>query len=254
MQSLRLITFDVTNTLVKVKCSIGYEYCKIAELYGIKCSSDDMINRMNANFKLSLKKIKKESPAYGAVEGITCYQWWYRVMYQTFISSGVDISSSETENKFKQTTAHLYKYFSTSEPYQLVDGAEQTLRTIKGLRKSDDCPIGVLSNSDERLPLILGELGVAHFFDFILLPQITKIEKPDAKAFQAAQEKGDKVDPSQALHIGDDLMKDYHGAKNCGWNAIFVDLNNTRDASVDPDDRIPTIKELINHKIVNRIN
>ena len=125
---------------------------------------------MNANFKLTLKKTKKASPAYGAVEGITCYQWWYRVMHHTFTLSGVDISSTDNENRFKQTTAHLYKYFSTSEPYQLVDGAEETLREIRD-RKSDNCSIGVLSNSDERLPLILGELGVAHFFfDFILVP------------------------------------------------------------------------------------
>ena len=29
--------------------------------------------------------------------------------------------------------------------------------------------------------------------------------------------------PSEVLHIGDDLDKDYLGARNVGWNSVLVD-------------------------------
>uniref|UniRef100_T1KSN7 Haloacid dehalogenase-like hydrolase domain-containing protein 3 n=2 Tax=Tetranychus urticae TaxID=32264 RepID=T1KSN7_TETUR len=106
MQTIRLITFDVTNTLIKFKSSVGYEYCKIADLYGIKCNNENTVKAINSNFTILMKQLKKESPFYGVTEGINCNQWWHRLVVRTFSVSGIEMSP-EMESKLKLTSTHL---------------------------------------------------------------------------------------------------------------------------------------------------
>lgn len=66
-------------------------------------------------------------------------------------------------------------------------------------------------------------------------------EKPDGRIFDAAtqmlaetaasKDKGLNVDDFDKLYVGDDLAKDYDGAKAAGWYAVLLDRSGIMQAS-----------------------
>ena len=107
--------------------------------------------------------------------------------------------------------------------------------------------VGVLSNSDDRIPLILSDLGLGvgklryhvhnstlhpdancpNDIDFVALSYDTGYEKPSTEAFGAARRLGTHVSDGieQLFHVGDDVEKDVRGAGAAGWKGILLDRN-----------------------------
>lgn len=117
---------------------------------------------------------------------------------------------------------HLIKHFSSSSAYELHEGSVQLLEKIC----SKPIKVGIISNSDDRLESILLQLGIRHYFDFVVTSYSVRNAKPNPVIFQVALDSaGTNVSPAEALHIGDDLKRDYLAAKACGWNSILVSSN-----------------------------
>jgi len=110
--------------------------------------------------------------------------------------------------------------------WELDDQALYVLDTLIELKESraEDDPLflGVISNFDERLPMLLDKLGISHYFDLILTSKECCIEKPNAPIFDMALSRLGVYDQSLAVHIGDTFDTDVVGAARAGWNAIFV--------------------------------
>ena len=115
--------------------------------------------------------------------------------------------------------------------------------------------VGIITNSDDRVPLVLESLGLrigprrvgsltnrsADALDeddisFVVLSYDVGFEKPDRKIFQAAEEMlretlaggcedtyGNGIDGYEKLYVGDELKKDYVGARAAGWNSLLID-------------------------------
>lgn len=47
---LRLITFDVTNTLLQFRSSPGKQYGEIGALFGVRCNNNDLVTNFKANW------------------------------------------------------------------------------------------------------------------------------------------------------------------------------------------------------------
>lgn len=59
--------------------------------------------------------------------------------------------------------------------------------------------------------------------DFVITSYEAGVEKPNSKIFRKAIEAANvKCEPSEALHIGNEMDKDFEGARNAGWNAILI--------------------------------
>lgn len=104
--------------------------------------------------------------------------------------------------------------------------------------------IGVITNSDPRVTSVLDSLTVEvrscipmipdHYkdkalLDFVTLSYDVGCEKPDIGIFNAAKmvghqrARGSGAGVWRYVHVGDDLVKDYQGAKSAGWKGILVD-------------------------------
>ena len=123
--------------------------------------------------------------------------------------------------------------------------------------------VGVITNSDDRVPDVLSSLGLrvnhlrhgmtpasasefageSHDIDFAIMSYDVGFEKPDRRIFDAATDVLKSIltaeghaDNSLAdwslLYIGDEMVKDGHGATQAGWNAAVVDRSNV-DANGD---------------------
>jgi FMN phosphatase YigB (HAD superfamily) len=64
---------------------------------------------------------------------------------------------------------------------------------------------------------VLRQLGVLHFFQAMISPEMAGAAKPEPGIFKAAEAYG-----SPQIHIGDTLPHDVAGAKRAGWQAIYI--------------------------------
>jgi putative hydrolase of the HAD superfamily len=90
--------------------------------------------------------------------------------------------------------------------------------------------LGVISNFDGRLRTILDGLGIAHFFETIVLSSETGADKPHEWIFQRALADL-RVQPYEAAHVGDDPVRDWQGAEAAGLHCFR--LNRTENSLHD---------------------
>lgn len=108
--------------------------------------------------------------------------------------------------------------------------------------------VGVITNSDDRVPDILMSLGMRvsplrypagdrsrstedYDIDFSVMSYDVGYEKPDRKIFEAAErmlgnvlgEQETDLSEWRKVYVGDEHAKDVVGAVGAGWNAILVD-------------------------------
>ncbi|MGE0823476.1 MAG: HAD family hydrolase [Candidatus Binatia bacterium] len=82
--------------------------------------------------------------------------------------------------------------------------------------------LGVISNSDGRIAMILENCGVADFFDVVIDSHEVGVEKPDPYIFRLALIHLQKS-AEQALYVGDIYSIDVVGAERTGLQAVLLD-------------------------------
>lgn len=212
LSHFRLITFDVTDTLLKFKSSPGKQYAKIGAMYGVLGDN----KTLSDNFKVNWRKMTTEHPNFGLHSGIGWENWWKKIVHDTFKDSVINVKDKQLDT-IAQQLIHIYK---TSTCWQHCHGALNLLSYIR----SKDIPMGIISNFDPRLNEMLSNVKLKHFFNFVLTSYEFGAEKPDKMIFEGAMSvsKINNLKPDECLHIGDKPLLDYYGAKNSGWHAILI--------------------------------
>lgn len=85
--------------------------------------------------------------------------------------------------------------------------------------------IGVISNWDHSLHVVLSNLGIADRFDFVIASLEFGHEKPSIEIFREAERRA-KADSTQCSHVGDDFGDDVLGAQGAGWRAVHLQRDN----------------------------
>lgn len=148
----------------------------------------------------------------------------------------------------------LLHRFWCDEGYVLFDDVQPLIKKLRLAHKANATRvvIGVITNSDDRVPDILKSFGMTvsplrygsqsqsvppecqqYDVDFSVMSYDVGHEKPDRRIFLAAEEmlkvvegsSGASFDSSQwrKIYIGDEFDKDVVGALSAGWNAVLVD-------------------------------
>ena len=86
---LKLITFDVTNTLLKIRGSVGEHYAAIANKYygATKLLFDS--KQTEAEFGPAYKEVNRLMPNFGYNNLISSEAWWYEVVHRVFFNLGL---------------------------------------------------------------------------------------------------------------------------------------------------------------------
>ncbi|OCK76663.1 hypothetical protein K432DRAFT_283642, partial [Lepidopterella palustris CBS 459.81] len=255
-----LLAFDAFGTLFTPRAPIATQYGEIARLHGLSGFSDD---ELKESFRRAFKDESKLHPNYGKVVGLDAEEWWGNVIsktFQPFLKKNQAIPI--------QLVSDLLTRFSTDQGYSIYPDVLpffEMLRCHKNIHSAratqkpswpwDRTVVGVITNSDDRVPGVLSALGlrvgtrkvgnseqrstessVQDDISFVVLSYDVGYEKPDHRIFNAAKKLFEEtlaersmkaeeqfVDDFELLHIGDDVEKDYFGAKNVGWNALVLD-------------------------------
>ena len=203
---VKAILFDAGNTLLYPHPSVGSVYSRTAKKYGRHVTA----SRIDTAFYRIWKKKgglavlgKHATPAMEKA-------WWRDRVMEVFASFG-------GVEPFEPFFEELFELFGSHKTWRLYPGVRQTLRQLRerGYR------LGIVSNWDMRLFRICQGLGLERSMDVIIASCGVGVSKPEKGIFQAAL-KALKLRPEQALHVGDLLIEDYHGARNAGLHALWL--------------------------------
>lgn len=148
-------------------------------------------------------------------------------------------------------TGFLYAYYKpVTEQVTLIQNAVETLKYFKG----EGYKLGLVSNTifPDRFHLTeLKRFKLFPYLDSILFSSEVGYKKPHPRIFLRCLESL-RIEPEEALFIGDKLIEDIGGAKNIGMKAILK-FKEGRDysAPVIPDGTIKNLSEL--PEVINKI-
>ncbi|KAJ2697280.1 Haloacid dehalogenase-like hydrolase domain-containing protein 3 [Coemansia sp. IMI 203386] len=235
LANIRLITFDLFDTLYKPTQPIGRTYAQPLWDHGLDIAEETIA----LSFTKSFKRTHSEYPNYGKNQNLTSSQWWNLVIQRTWTSAGVDLQSHPL---LEQVIPKVIQHFATGFGYMMFPEVPKVLKHIrrKGIK------IGVISNMDDSAEEILKHLGIREYFDFVLKSITVEIEKPDQRIFEMALAAAN-IPAYDALHVGDSVVYDFEPARKCGMEALIVSRNDKDKVSLDPHyiDSLERITEMI---------
>ena len=203
-RSIRAVFFDAGNTLLRIN------YAAIAR-------------------QLALRGIRK------SLEAVAHAEYRARVRLDPHLAPGASTES-------RSVAGYYFRY--VLEELGITD--EETIRAVAEWRRQYNLPVGlwhlpdpeaetalkltreaglaagVISNSNGSVRSILEETGLAAHLDFILDSAVVGVEKPDPRIFRLGLAEA-RVEPAEAVYIGDLYSVDVLGARGAGMEAVLLD-------------------------------
>ena len=137
---------------------------------------------------------------------------------------GKDIETVD-DNQLKQFFQQVDELFLNNKPVLLWGNIEELLIEIKENNKT----ASILSNTafihGDSLRKVLKHLGLADYFSFMIFSDEVKASKPNLRVFEIMFDKINDLrtlEKKKILHIGDNKIADYDGAKTFGVNSKLV--------------------------------
>lgn len=181
---------------------------------------------LNEAFRLAYGATASRHPCFGAVDAMTSEEWWWGVVEATMLAAAQggaaalevgddaaaaplvaglvlelprcrteDLSACARELRPVMPAAfdELWgRTFTSARNWKLRPHALATLRTLRELRAAQPggsrTVVGVVSNWDERLGVLLDVLGAREHLDFVVTSREAAVEKPSHAIFELARE------------------------------------------------------------------
>ncbi|KAI4718613.1 hypothetical protein E4T48_05150 [Aureobasidium sp. EXF-10727] len=252
-----LLCVDAFGTLFRPRSPIAEQYGSVARSMGVKVSDEEVAR----SFKTAFKETSKAYPNYGKKTYMGAKQWWTEVIDKTF--------TSHHPGPLPTTlTPTLINRFWCKDGYTLFPDTSYLQKLARSPQRQKDASnrlvIGVITNSDDRVPDVLTSLGLRvnalrynstikdtntqqepQDIDFCIMSYDVGVEKPSPKIFDAAVETLASLLASEGstfnkndwglLYIGDEVGKDAQGAVKAGWDAVLLDRGEKVDAAFPGD-------------------
>ena len=224
---LKAVFFDAAGTLFRVRGSVGRAYATVAARHDVATSAEEMEGRFRSVFRSMPPMCFPGVPAEDLPEHERA--WWRKVVSSAFAGSRFD--------DFEKFFSDLFCHFARADSWELYT---DVIPALSGLR-ARNLRLAIVSNFDSRLTQICEGLGIARFFDAVVMSSQAGCAKPDPQIFAIALERIG-VSPAEALHVGDSETLDVEGAEAAGLRALLID----RAANTsDPERRIADLREVL---------
>lgn len=224
--SVKAVSFDVNGTLIHSP-RLGEIYAEVLARHGMETDPETVHQTLRLvwqEFSCHLGMGEDRFSTHpGGVEG-----WWFR-----FVDRVCEHLELGTPTVFAKK--ELLDRFAQADAWEVYDEAPEVLAELqqRGIRMI------VLSNWDDRLPILLERLELAPFFEAVIYSAAVGAEKPFAPIFEAALMYL-AVPTGQVLHVGDRLREDVEGAQALGMQAVHLE----RQAGASDSSDVRVIKDL----------
>lgn len=251
-----LLCFDAFGTLFRIKQPIERQYGDVARRqFGLVTDVPD--SQLRTAFRAAFKAQSHAHPNYGRwTSGMGATAWWTQVIegtFRPFMAAGSDVPAG--------LAPQLLARFASGEGYTMEPRLPSLIRALKDKHTRgglyDRIVVGVITNSDDRVPCILSSFGLrvsplrygttdktlppglSYDIDFHCMSYDVGVEKPDPAIFRAAESllpmvlgedqasavKSLDLNDWDKVYVGDEAPKDVAGAHAAGWNAVLVQPN-----------------------------
>lgn len=204
---IRTIFFDAAGTLFHLPRGVGWHYRAVLLRHGCDLAEEVLGRAFGAVWKAMPPRESSRSRRKDDDR-----EWWRtlveRVLGRCRVAADLDRAAYFDE---------LYAEFTKPGVWALYPEVKETLELL-----GERYRLGIISNFDGRLRPILRDLGIAEFFDPVIISSEVGAEKPDAWIFLRALEHA-AVAPEAALHVGDDPVRDWQGAAAVGLHVFRLD-------------------------------
>ncbi|HUP23824.1 MAG TPA: HAD-IA family hydrolase [Thermoanaerobaculia bacterium] len=214
---LRAVTFDVTGTLL-VPRDLGRLYSEVLERHGVSIP----VAAVERLFGQVLDEQRVIADAYRdpySANPVGARGFWADVVARLLVLHGSPPAT-------RVAVAELWERFRRADAWRVLPRVEETLHGLRdrGLR------LGVIANWDQRLEEVLAAVGLLPLFAAVVRSSAVGWAKPHPAIFREALRRLG-VEADQALHVGDDPLRDVEGARAVGMAAL---LAGGREAPLQP--------------------
>jgi putative hydrolase of the HAD superfamily len=205
--SIRVVTFDVGGTILRVQPSVGAVYVETARAHGIEIDE----GQVSSAFRRAWQRSADRGAArkHVCTDAILRSEW--RIMVKETFGAAVDAG------RLAALFDDLYQRFVSASVWRVAAGFHATLHTLRTLGVHS----GILSNWDARLRPLLEQLGLLELLDFQVISHEVGYEKPHPAIFRAALAAAGAKAP-EVLHVGDSLSADIEPARAIGMRTLWM--------------------------------
>ncbi|MEO8587624.1 MAG: HAD-IA family hydrolase [Acidobacteriota bacterium] len=219
MKSIEAVFLDAGDTLLAANPPVDHVYRDAFAMHGVASTADDVHGAVHATWReVDAARARGEERWRGA-DGEAGF--WRRFVGAVFARVG---GGEMPEPLLAQLVAHfreeLHWALYPEVPAVLAELRARQVRLV------------VVSNWDSNLPSLLERLGIRDSFDDVVVSAVVGVSKPHRGIFDEAVRRAGVL-PGQALHVGDSLADDYHGARAAGLHALLVDRAGRRPPDVE---------------------
>ena len=200
----RVIFFDAAGTLFHLPRGVGWHYRDVASRHGADLDEA----ALNAAFRSAWKTT---SPLHETrTQRTDDERDWWRGLVSKVLDECRVAPSLNRDAYFDE----LWSEFTKPGVWELYPETREVLSELRGRFR-----LAVISNFDSRLREILPRLGIAEFFEDLVLSSEVGAEKPSPHIFDEALRRAE-IEPAEALHVGDEPEADWRGAAAAGMRVF----------------------------------
>ena len=216
---LKAVFFDFYNTLVRFwppLDEIQQASCKELGLNvskeGIRRAytlADEYMSAENSKVPLAERTVEERGRFFAEYERLVIK------------GAGVDVTPRLAEQIWEMA-AQIPKYFDLFE--DVLSGLD--------LLKKRGITLAVITNLRRDMGKECGDLGLTPYLDFCVTSTDAGAEKPHAPIFLTALKQA-RVEPGEAIHVGDLYHADIRGAREVGITPVLLDREGWRQDVTD---------------------
>jgi len=209
-----IVLFDAGDTLIAPRESFGAVYARVLGTLGVTLQAPDLERGLRRCWAETTCAIEPGVDRY-AVDGGGEHAYWLRFVAGTLAQT----PGAPQDEAFAATAVTpLREAFRDPTSWRVFD---DVIPVLSALRDAD-ARLAIVSNWDSGLPALLERLGLASWFDAIVVSHLEGMEKPRPELFLRAIMRVGGT-PGEALHVGDVPELDAAGAAAAGIRSVIVD-------------------------------
>lgn len=235
---IRALVFDVNGTLIDIETDEGLEeiYRAIAHFLMYQGIAIHRWEVRDLYFQIMQQQRERSSEIFAEWDAVEVWREFLNIKASECTRS----LSTEKQAQLPLFLAELHRGIARKR-LRLYSQVQEMLDLLQTRYH-----MAIISDAQSAYAVPeLRAVGIASYFNPIIISGDYGYRKPDIRLFQKALD-GLKIQPNQALYIGNDLYHDIHGAQQVGMKAIYVsyDQSNPTYGTTEPDYIIYRFAEL----------
>jgi putative hydrolase of the HAD superfamily len=205
---LKAIFFDAAGTLFHLPKGVGYHYALVGRRIGLPLDPAALDDAFATAWREMPARETTRSPRADDDKG-----WWADLVDRVIEQVSPTTNELDRDAFFEVA----YSHFAEAGVWESYPEIVEVLETLR-----PRFTLGVVSNFDGRLRMILEHLGISKYIAEVVISSEAGADKPDPFIFERALQLAG-VAPNEALHVGDDPIRDWQAAASAGLGVFRLE-------------------------------